>query len=48
MEKRTGTLINSVIILLGYSYDNYLMLGAGVFCLTLVLISKSKKHEFKN
>jgi len=48
MKKRTGILINSVIILLGYTYDSYLLLGIGVICLTLVLISKTKRHELKN
>ena len=48
MKKRTGILINLIIILLGATYDNYLMLGAGVFCLSLVLISKTKRHELKN
>ena len=48
MKKRTGILINSIIILLGATYDSYLMLGAGVLCLTLVLISKTKRHEAKN
>ena len=48
MKKRTGILINSIIILLGATYDSYLMLGAGVLCLSLVLISKTKKHELKN
>jgi hypothetical protein len=48
MKKRTGILINSIIILLGATYDSYLMLGAGVICLSLVLISKTKKHEAKN
>jgi hypothetical protein len=48
MKKRTGILINSIIILLGATYDSYLMLGAGVICLSLVLISKTKRHEFKN
>ena len=48
MKKRTGILINSIIILLGYNYENYLLLGIGVICLTLVLISKTKRHELKN
>ena len=48
MKKRTGILINSIIILLGATYDSYLMLGAGVLCLSLVLISKTKRHEAKN
>jgi len=48
MKKRTGILINSVIILLGYTYDSYLLLGIGVICLTLVLISKTKRDEVKN
>jgi hypothetical protein len=48
MKKRTGILINSIIILLGYTYESYLLLGIGVICLSLVLISKSKKHEVKN
>jgi len=48
MKKRTGILINSIIILLGATYDSYLMLGAGVICLSLVLISKTKRHEAKN
>ncbi len=47
MKKRTGILINSIIILLGATYDSYLMLGAGVICLSLVLISKTKRHELK-
>jgi len=47
MKKRTGILINSIIILLGWNYENYLLLGAGVICLTLVLISKSKRYESK-
>ena len=48
MKKQTGILINSIIILLGYTYDSYLLLGIGVICLTLVLISKPKRHELKN
>jgi hypothetical protein len=48
MKKRTGILINSIIILLGANYESYLLLGAGVFCLSLVLISKSKRDEVKN
>jgi hypothetical protein len=48
MKKRTGILINSIIILLGYTYESYLLLGIGVICLTLVLISKTKRHELKN
>jgi hypothetical protein len=48
MKKRTGILINSIIILLGATYDSYLMLGAGVICLSLALISKTKRHELKN
>ena len=48
MKKRTGILINLIIILLGHTYDSYLMLGAGVFCLSLVLISKTKRDEAKN
>lgn len=48
MKKRTGILINTAILVLGYYTENYLLFGAGVFCLTLVLISKSKKHEVKN
>ena len=45
MKKRTGILINSIIILLGANYDSYLLLGAGVLCLSLVLISKTKRDE---
>jgi len=45
MEKRTGILINSIIILLGANYESYLLLTAGVLCLSLVLISKSKRDE---
>jgi hypothetical protein len=48
MKKRTGILINSIIILLGTTYESYLMLGAGVICLSLVIISKTKRHEAKN
>jgi hypothetical protein len=48
MKKQTGILINSIIILLGANYESYLLLGAGVLCLSLVLISKTKKHELKN
>jgi hypothetical protein len=48
MKKRTGILINSIIILLGYNYDSYFMLSIGVICLSLVLISKSKRDEVKN
>jgi hypothetical protein len=48
MKKRTGILINSIIILLGANYESYLLLAAGVFCLSLVLISKSKRDEVKN
>jgi hypothetical protein len=48
MKKRTGILINSIIILLGANYESYLLLGAGVLCLTLVLISKTKRDEVKN
>ena len=48
MKKRTGILINSIIILLGANYESYLLLAAGVLCLSLVLISKTKKHELKN
>ena len=48
MKKRTGILINSIIILLGWNYENYLLLGIGVICLSLVLISKTKRHEAKN
>ncbi len=48
MKKRTGILINSIIILLGANYESYLLLGAGVLCLSLVLISKFKRHELKN
>ena len=48
MKKQTSILVNSIIILLGATYDNYLMLGAGVICLSLVLISKTKRHEAKN
>jgi len=33
---------------LGYTYESYLLLGIGVICLTLVLISKTKRHELKN
>ena len=47
MKKRTGILINSIIILLGWNYENYLLLAIGAICLTLVLISKSKTHESK-
>jgi len=47
MKKRTGILINSIIILLGWNYENYLLLGIGAICLTLVLISKSKNYEIK-
>jgi hypothetical protein len=48
MKKRTGILINSIIILLGANYESYLLLGAGVLCLSLVLISKTKRDEVKN
>jgi hypothetical protein len=48
MKKRTGILINSIIILLGANYESYLLFGAGVLCLSLVLISKTKKHEVTN
>jgi hypothetical protein len=48
MKKRTGILINSIIILLGANYESYLLLGAGVLCLSLVIISKTKRHEAKN
>jgi hypothetical protein len=41
MKKQTGILINSIIILLGANYESYLLLGAGVLCLSLVLISIS-------
>lgn len=44
MKKQTAILLNSTISLLGYYYENNLMLGVGVLCLTLVLISKTKKH----
>lgn len=47
MKKRTGILINSIVILLGWNYENYLLLGIGAICLTLVLISKTKKDEVK-
>jgi len=47
MKKRIGILINSIIILLGWNYENYLLLGIGAICLTLVLISKTKKNEVK-
>lgn len=48
MKKRTAILINSIIILLGWNFNESLLLGAGIICLTLVLISKTKKHESKN
>jgi hypothetical protein len=48
MKKRTGILINSIIILLGWNYENYLLLGAGLICLSLVLISKTKRDEATN
>jgi hypothetical protein len=34
--------------LLGANYESYLLLGAGVLCLSLVLISKTKRYEVKN
>jgi hypothetical protein len=48
MKKRTAILINSIIILLGWNFNEVLLLGAGIICLTLVLISKTKKNEIKN
>jgi hypothetical protein len=48
MKKRTGILINSIIILLGANYESYLLLGAGVLCLSLVLICKTKRDEATN
>jgi hypothetical protein len=47
MKKRTGILINSIIILLGYTYESYLLLAIGAICLSLVLISKTKNYESK-
>lgn len=47
MKKRTAILINSVITVIGYTSENYLLLGTGVLFLTLVLISKSKSYVKK-
>jgi len=44
MKKRTGLLINSVITVLGYSTENYFLMGTGILFFTLVLISKSKNY----
>jgi len=48
MKKQTGIFINLALIVIGYSYENWLLLGAGVLCLSLVLISKTKRDEVKN
>jgi hypothetical protein len=45
MKKQTGILINSIIILLGANYENYLMLTGGFICLAMVLISKKSKSK---
>jgi hypothetical protein len=45
MKKRTGILITAVVSLIGYNFESYFLMGLGIFCLTLVLISKTKKHE---
>jgi hypothetical protein len=45
MKKQTGILINSIIILLGANYENYLMLTGGFICLVMVLISRQKKNK---
>jgi hypothetical protein len=48
MKKQTGIFINLALIVIGYSYESYLLLAAGVLCLSLVLISKTKRDEVKN
>lgn len=47
MKKRTGILINSIITLIGYNSENWLLFCTGALCLTLVLISKTKNYEVK-
>jgi hypothetical protein len=48
MKKQTGIFINLALTVIGYGYENWLLFGAGVICLSLVLISKTKRHELKN
>lgn len=43
MKKQTSILMTLTIALLGYSYENYLMMLGGFICLAMVLISKTKK-----
>lgn len=45
MKKQTSILITSTVTLLGYSYENYLMLASGFICLAMVLISKKSKSK---
>ena len=44
MKKRTAILLTSTVSLLGYLYEENLMLEAGLLSLTLVLISKTKRN----
>ncbi len=45
MKKQTSILITSIVTILGYSYENYLMLTGGFICLVMVLISKKSKSK---
>jgi hypothetical protein len=45
MKKQTSILITSIVTILGYSYENYLMLTSGFICLVMVLISRQKKNK---
>jgi hypothetical protein len=48
MKKITAVIINVSILSLGYAYEENLMMAIGILCLTMVLISKEKKHADNN